>query len=70
MEAIENHLCFVFSNDENTDRQAIASEICKETLAYFMANDDEKALLERIFDIIASSSINKQLERKSCGYKW
>lgn len=53
MEAIENHLCFVFSNDENTDRQAIASEICKETLAYFMANDDEKALLERIFDIIA-----------------
>ena len=53
MDAIENHLCFVFSNDENTDRQAIASEICKETLAYFMANDDEKALLERIFDIIA-----------------
>lgn len=53
MDAIENHLCFVFSNDENTDRQAIASEICKETLAYFMANDDEKALLERIFDVIA-----------------
>ena len=53
MEAIENHLCFAFSNDENTDRQAIASEICKETLAYFMANDDEKALLERIFDVIA-----------------
>ena len=53
MEAIENHLCFVFSNDENTDRQATASEICKETLAYFMANDDEKALLERIFEIIA-----------------
>lgn len=53
MEAIENHLCFVFSNDENTDRQAIASEICKETLAYFMANDDEKVLLERIFDVIA-----------------
>ena len=37
----------------NYPRQAIASEICKETLAYFMANDDEKALLERIFDIIA-----------------
>ena len=53
MEAIENHLCFIFSNGENTDRQAIASEICKETLAYFMANDDEKALLERIFDVIA-----------------
>lgn len=53
IEAIENHLCFAFSKDENTDRQAIASEICKETLAYFMANDDEKALLERIFGIIA-----------------
>lgn len=35
-------ICVSFFNDENTDRQAIASEICKETLAYFMANDDEK----------------------------
>ena len=52
VEAIENHLCFVFSIDENADKQSIAADICKETLAYFMANDDEKALLEKIFNII------------------
>lgn len=51
--AIENHLCFVFSGDENAEKQVLASDICKETLAYFMANDDEKVLLERIFDVIA-----------------
>lgn len=52
VEAIENHLCFVFSINENADKQSIAADICKETLAYFMANDDEKALLEEIFNII------------------
>lgn len=51
--AIENHLCFAFSSDENAEKQVVASNICKETLAYFMANNDEKALLEKIFDIIA-----------------
>lgn len=54
VEAIENHLCFVFSIDENADKQAVAANICKGTLAYFMANDDEKALLEKIFDVITS----------------
>lgn len=54
IEAIENHLCFVFSNDENVDKQAVASEICKKTLAYFMANDKEKALLEELFNIITA----------------
>ena len=52
VEAIENHLCFVFSIGEDADKQAVAADICKETLAYFMANDDEKALLEKIFNII------------------
>lgn len=51
--AIENHLCFAFSSNENAENQIVASDICKETLAYFMANDDEKFLLEKIFDIIA-----------------
>lgn len=50
---IENHLCFAFSNNEKADKQAVASDICKNTLAYFMANHDEKALLEKMFDIIA-----------------
>lgn len=53
LEAIENHLCFAFSNDENADKQAVASDICQNTLAYFMANSDEKALLEKLFNIIA-----------------
>lgn len=54
VEAIENHLCFVFSIGEDADKQAVAADICKGTLAYFMANDNEKALLERIFDIITA----------------
>ncbi len=53
IEAIENHLCFVFSNNNNTESQSVASNICKETLAYFMANDTEKILLEKIFEAIA-----------------
>lgn len=54
VEAIENHLCFVFSSDENADKQVVAADICKCTLAYYMANDDEKALLEKIFNVITS----------------
>lgn len=53
VETIENHLCFIFSNDENADKNSVASDICKRTLAYFMANDEEKDLLEKIFDVIA-----------------
>ena len=29
MDAIENHLCFVFSDDENIDMEAVASDICR-----------------------------------------
>ena len=53
IETIENHLCFVLSNDEGSDAQVVALELCKETLAYFMANDAEKTLLKKIFDVIA-----------------
>ena len=53
IETIENHLCFVLSNDEGSDAQVVALELCKETLAYFMADDAERALLEKIFDVIA-----------------
>lgn len=52
LETIENHLCFVFSTDENTDKQEVAARLCKNTLAYFMANDEEKSLLEKIFNVI------------------
>lgn len=56
VETIENHLCFVLSNDEGSDVQVVALELCKETLAYFMANDAEKTLLEKIFDVIAQKA--------------
>ena len=56
VETIENHLCFVLSNDEGSDAQVVALELCKETLAYFMANDAEKTLLEKIFDVIAQKA--------------
>ena len=56
VETIENHLCFVLSNDEGSDAQVVALELCKETLAYFMADDAEKTLLEKIFDVIAQKA--------------
>lgn len=56
IETIENHLCFVLSNDEGSDAQVVALELCKETLAYFMADDAEKTLLEKIFDVIAQKA--------------
>ena len=52
VEAIENHLCFVFSNDEHADKETVGDDICKGTLAYFMADDNEKNLLEKIFAAI------------------
>ena len=52
VETIENHLCFVFSNDENADKETVGDDICKGTLAYFMADDNEKTLLEKIFAAI------------------
>lgn len=52
VEAIENHLCFVFSNDENADKEMVGDDICKGTLAYSMADDNEKNLLEKIFAAI------------------
>lgn len=52
VEAIENHLCFVFSNDEHADKETVGDDICKGTLAYFIADDNEKNLLEKIFAAI------------------
>lgn len=52
MEAIENDLCFAFSNARHIDNDMVATKICRNTLAYYMATDDEKALLESIFNAI------------------
>lgn len=46
---IENYLCMVYSNSNATDEKSFALEICKSTLAYSLANDEEKTLLEKVF---------------------
>ena len=53
LETIENYLCFVFSNTEYVDKEGIVSDICKNTLAYYLATEHEKELLEKIFNVIA-----------------
>ncbi len=39
----------VYSNSNATDEKSFALEICKSTLAYSLANDEEKTLLEKVF---------------------
>lgn len=53
VEAIENHLCFVFSRCGEIDYEENAIKICHETLAYSLATDEEKDLLIKLFAAIA-----------------
>ncbi|MEA5015094.1 MAG: DEAD/DEAH box helicase [Candidatus Limiplasma sp.] len=53
VESIENHLCFVFSRYEKTDYQENAIRICRETLAYTLATEEEKDQLIKLFTVIA-----------------
>ena len=46
---IENYLCMVYSKSHVIDEKSVALEICKSTLAYSLANDEEKELLEKVF---------------------
>ena len=58
VEAIENYLCFASINSEDEDKEAVAIEICKKSLAYYMANEIERSLLERLFRTIATKINN------------
>ena len=52
LEAIENYLCFVcetLSSSEKDIPENLSQDICKETLAYYLANDDERVMLLAIF---------------------
>lgn len=50
MSQIENYLCLAFAyNDSNQTNQEIALDICQNTLAYALASDEEKALIEQFF---------------------
>ena len=59
---IENYLCLVISNSED-DSQIEVQPICQQTLAYALASDEEKALLERIFEKIGEKLSNHSRDR-------
>ena len=47
---IENYLCLAFAcNDADLTNQEIALSICQNTLAYALASDEEKELIEQFF---------------------
>ena len=53
IDSIENHLCFAYSNREWTDFEELAVSICGETLAYALADEEEKELLIELFLVIS-----------------
>ena len=59
---IENYLCMVISTLEE-DSQIEVTSICQQTLAYALATDEEKGLLERMFEKIGEKLSNHSRER-------
>ncbi len=57
-ESIENYLCLVFIETEENERENIGLQICRDSLAYSLANELEKELLERVFIAIISKLSN------------
>lgn len=48
--SIENYLCLVYCTEESIDKNEISIiNICSKTLAYALASDNEKILLENVF---------------------
>lgn len=65
MEAIENHLCFIYGcNEIDYDDviEGIGAKVCKGTLAYFLANEQQRTMLLELFSVIDEKvrSLNKQ----------
>lgn len=56
--SIENHLCYVYSVDQEGDKLSIANDLCLNTLAYSLADEKERVLLEEIFATIAEKIAN------------
>ena len=56
---IENHLCRLISKcNKKENVRNLVVEFCKTTLAYQMANDEEKIEIERLFDIVSVRILN------------
>lgn len=55
LEAIENYLCFVYGTRLSSGQdipENISESICKNTLAYHLADDEEKEMLLSVFQVI------------------
>ena len=52
LEAIESYLFLALENIEECDRFNVAKTVCMDTLAYSLASDQEKVMLETVFDAI------------------
>jgi len=67
-EAIENHLCYIFANNLSDDYYVQANAACKQTLAYALANDEEKELLINIFKVITDKIISIATKEQIANY--
>ena len=53
-ESIENYLCLAFIECEKDERENIGLQTCRDSLAYSLADEVEKELLEKVFLAIIS----------------
>lgn len=66
--SIENFLCLLYSEASEEERVELSVSICRKLLAYVLADEEQKKLLERIFTVIAkkiSVYSSEQLKRYS-----
>ena len=66
IEQLENYFCLVFSDSDEQDSLSLAMKICCNTLAYTLANDEEKKALIQIFTEISkkiSGISNENIKR-------
>lgn len=69
LEAIENYLCFVYGTRLSSGQdipENISESICKSTLAYHLADDEEKEMLLSVFQVIDEkvASLSERQRRK------
>ena len=53
-ESVENYLCLALMECEKEERENIGLQICRDSLAYSLADETEKELLEKVFLAIIS----------------
>lgn len=59
VESIENHLCFLLSEQESfADFDSLVDALSIESFAFFISNDEEKEFIVKVFKAIANNVIN------------